>query len=119
YNQNTYGQNNGYNQNNYNCPTPNNYGQNNYNPYGGYNQMPSDPPGSSTYLILSILELIFCGVLWGGLALYNSSSANTAYKNGDMQTFESKRRTARIFLIIGVVVNVVIFFFSFIAALMA
>lgn len=127
YNQNPYGQPNSYNQNPYG--QPNGYGQNNYNQnvYGYQQGYPSAPapvsymqntksPTNDMYVIISIVELIFCGILWGILGLAFTSSANQAYKMGDMATYERKKNTAKTILIIAPVLQI---FFIFVIILVA
>lgn len=73
----------------------NNYGQNNNQGWG-----------FGIFIAISILELLFCGVIWGILGIVFSVQANDAYKTGDMPAFEKRKIYARNCLIIGPIIAV-------------
>ena len=81
-------------------------------PYGGYGYHNEPAPSWSRglFLTLSILEIIFTGILFGILALVWTNKANTAYLAGDYVTFAKHKKTATIFLIVGLVVGVLVMF---------
>ena len=91
-----------------------NYQQNQMNPqgqpmYGNYGY-PSEPAPSwsrGLFLALSILEIIFTGILFGVLAMVWTNKANTAYVAGDYTTFRKHKKTATIFLVIGLVLGII------------
>ena len=84
---------------------PQNNGQ-----YQGQPQMPpqGDMPQHGLYMTLSILELLFCNLITGILGLVFTNEANSAYRIGDIATSESKKKSAKMSLIIGAVISAVI-----------
>ena len=88
---------------NYNQGDNMNYSQNNYSMN---NQIQGSTPGFTKYLTLSILQLACCSQVPGIIALVFTILFNSAYKRGDMTDYESKKKNAKIALIIGLVIGV-------------
>ena len=91
-----------------------NYQQDQMNPQGqpmngnyGYPSEPAPSWSRGLFLTLSILEILFTGILFGILALVWTNKANTAYLAGDYVTFRKHKKTATIFLIVGLIVGVI------------
>lgn len=63
-------------------------------------------PKFGLYLGLSIAEMLCCGGIFGLIALIMTILGNNAYKAGDTMGGESKMKTAKILLIVGVIVGV-------------
>ncbi len=90
--------------NQYQMPT------NNYNPSSGSGAgnggNGGNMPNHGLYLALSII-MIFFNLICGVIACIFTSGANTAYKDGDIDTANSKKNVAKITLIIGAVISVI------------
>jgi len=121
YNQNGY--NNGaYNQNGYNNGAYNQNGYNNtgynqnYNNYNGYNYTniaPSNFPSYTAYLTLSIISICLASWIFGLIALLSTTGANTAFKSGNYEQYESSRKRAKVMLIISLVWAIIQFILGF------
>lgn len=80
-----------------------------------YNQQMNQPlqnpkaPWFVTYLILSILELFCCNQITGVIALVFIIMGNSAYQAGQMLDAENKRKTAKLSLIIGLILGILIY----------
>ncbi len=108
---NSNGQNNPYGQYN-----PNNQYQQSYNGQQGYRGgaefIPGGPgtgnnhPQFVTYLVLSILSCCCCNGIFGLIALIITFIGNNNFKTG--QPYEGNFKTAKIILIIGLVVGVLV-----------
>lgn len=57
---------------------------------------------------LSIAEIICCCLPAGVVGLIMAIQANNAFRSGDYTTYDSKAKVARIALIIGAIVGIVI-----------
>lgn len=60
------------------------------------------------YIVFAVLEIVLCCWPLGIPALIYAAGANTALKNGDIETVESKLKTSKIFLLIGIIGSIVI-----------
>lgn len=65
-------------------------------------------PQFVTLLVLSILETCCCNCLTGIAGIILVILANSAYKHGDFENYESKRKICSIILIVGAILSVVI-----------
>ena len=74
-------------------------------PMGGYPQQPVK--SATTLIVLSVLEIIFCGGLFAIIPLVFAVQANTAYKMGDIVTGDAKAKSAKTALIVILVVGIV------------
>lgn len=92
-------------------PNPNAYGQ---PMYGPTNSMPNYGPNMGklpnfvTYLILSIAECLCCCFITGLLGIIFSCMANSSWNNGLTNDAYSKLRTAKILLIVGLIIGLVV-----------
>ncbi len=90
--------------------------QNQYNQYQGY----QDPNGyspngmkpipenrSRLFIILSVLEILFCGGIFGLISLIISCMGSNSYNRGNFGDYESKHRTSGILLIVGLVIGII------------
>lgn len=78
-----------------------------------YGQPPQrDMPQHGLYMALSILELLFCNLITGILGIVFTNEANSAYKAGDYEGSEKKKKSAKLSLIIGAVLGVVVIIVS-------
>ena len=75
---------------------------------GGYPQQPTK--SGTVYIVLSVLELLFCGGLFAIIPLVFSIQANTAYKMGDNVTGDAKAKSAKIALIVILAVGILAIF---------
>ena len=105
YNQQYYGQQPNYNQ-------QQNYGQQpNYNqqvPYG-YRPVPVDK--SQKFIIFGVLEMLFCGGIFGLIALILSAMGSNSYRNGNFEDYEQKHKISKILLIVGLVIGIIAYAF--------
>ena len=105
YNQQYYGQQQNYNQ-------QQNYGQQpNYNqqvPYG-YRPVPVDK--SQKFIIFGVLEMLFCGGIFGLIALILSAMGSNSYRNGNFEDYEQKHKISKILLIVGLVIGIIAYAF--------
>ena len=77
-------------------------------PYQQPQQYPGQQPKSATTLIvLSVLEILFCGGLLAIIPLIFAIQANSAYNMGDIAGGDAKAKTAKTALIIILVVGIV------------
>ena len=74
-------------------------------PMGGYPQQPAK--SATALIVLSVLELLFCGGLFAIIPLVFSVQANTAYKMGDNVAGDAKAKSAKIALIVILAVGIV------------
>ena len=74
-----------------------------------YNQFPQNQPHpqNTLFMVLGILEALFCCLIGGIMAVVENNSANTAYKNNDMAGFEKHIKNVKIWLIVSPIVGVV------------
>lgn len=76
----------------------------------GYNNGPQGKPGNSpafvTLIVLAILETCCCNTITGVIAIILTFIADSSYKSGDMQGYESKKKITIIVLIVGVVLSI-------------
>ena len=76
----------------------------------GYNNGPQGKPGNSpafvTLILLAILETCCCNTITGVIAIILTFIADSSYKSGDMQGYESKKKITIIVLIVGVVLSI-------------
>lgn len=81
------------------------------NMYGGQPQYnyntPQQNPVFTKYLVLSILEMICCCQITGVIALVLTILANSDFKAGNFVGFESKTKSAKTTLIVGLVIGLV------------
>ena len=94
--------NNQYQQPQYNNPN-NQYQQPQYNQF----QQNQPHPQNTLFMVLGILEALFCCLIGGIMAVVENNSANTAYKNNDMAGFEKHIKNVKIWLIVSPIVGVV------------
>lgn len=66
------------------------------------------PPKPASYLVPAILVLIFCCQIGGIVALVYSSQVDGKYSRGDYAGAQSSAETARLWVLISVVVGVVL-----------
>lgn len=96
---------------------PQNYNQQlNYNqqvPYG-YRPVPVDK--SQKFIIFGILEMLFCGGIFGLIALILSAMGSNSYRNGNFEDYEQKHKISKILLIVGLVMGIIVY--AFIAILL-
>ena len=86
------------------------YDQQQQQPY----QQPQGQTKSATVLIvLSVLEILFAGGLLAIIPLVFSIQANSAYKAGDIVTGDSKAKTAKIFLVVFLVIAILAYVYLF------
>ena len=64
-------------------------------------------PSKSTYLVLVIVGFLF-GILWGLLSLSPYNKLKVAVDNGDVEEANANAKKIRIFVIIGVVLNILV-----------
>ena len=64
-------------------------------------------PSTGLYLLLTILGFLF-GILWGILCISPYKALKAAVAAGDAETAKAQAKKIRIFVIIGVVLNVLI-----------
>ena len=64
-------------------------------------------PSKSTYLVLVIVGFLF-GILWGLLSLSPYNKLKVAVDNGDVEEATANAKKIRIFVIIGVVLNILV-----------
>ena len=69
-------------------------------------------PSKGFYLFLVIVGFLF-GILWGALSISPYNKLKAAVDSGDAETANANAKKIRIYVIIGVVLNVVIFIFRF------
>ena len=80
---------------------------NNMNMGGGYTMNGGNAPEYTLWLILGIVQMLglcCCNCIAFGFGLgtvITISNANNAFKNGDMMTYQSKVKTAKIINLIG------------------
>ena len=89
-----------------------NYGQQqNYNqqvPYG-YRPVPVDK--SQKFIIFGVLEMLFCGGIFGLIALILSAMGSNSYRNGNFEDYEQKHKISKILLIVGLVIGIIAYAF--------
>jgi hypothetical protein len=94
------------------------YGQYGANPYGspqypGYGAGPMPPGSVKTYLVESILLLLFCGGLFAIPAIIYAAQVNSKLSIGDYQgavaASENAKKWCLIALAIGIVCNIGVF----------
>lgn len=97
------------------CGTQINGVGNNNNVYSTQKPMynTASTPNYGLYLGLSIFQLLCCCLVTGILGIVMTIQFDGAYKNGDMQKYESSKKSAKICLIIGFILPVVIFVLTF------
>ena len=66
-------------------------------------------PNKTVYLILVILGFIL-GIIWGALSLSPYNKMKVAINNGDVITAKANAKKITMFVLIGVAVNVLVFF---------
>ena len=116
YNQQNYGQQQNYNQQYYgqqqNYNQQQNYGQqpndNQQVPYG-YRPVPVDK--SQKFIIFGVLEMLFCGGIFGLIALILSAMGSNSYRNGNFEDYEQKHKISKILLIVGLVIGIIAYAF--------
>ena len=92
--------------------------------YAPQGQMPQQPQyaaqaqgapakSATTYIVLSVLEILFLGGLLGIIPLVFSIQANSAYKLGDIAGGDAKAKTAKTALIVVAVIGILIFIAMF------
>lgn len=64
-------------------------------------------PSKGFYLFLVIVGFLF-GILWGALSISPYNKLKAAVDSGDAETANASAKKIRIFVIIGIVLNVVI-----------
>ena len=62
-------------------------------------------PNKTTYLILVIIGFV-AGILWGILSISPYTKLKAAVDAGDVETAQANAKKIRIFVIIGIVINV-------------
>lgn len=79
-----------------------------------YQQQPyvEVPDRSTMYIVLSILEILFCGGLIAIIPLVFSVQYKTAFSNGDMVSAKAREKSARIWLIVALCVGIVALIFT-------
>ena len=102
--------NNQYQQPQYNNPN-NQYQQPQYNQF----QQNQPHPQNTLFMVLGILEALFCCLIGGIMAVVENNSANTAYKNNDMAGFEKHIKNVKIWLIVSPIVGIICGIISIIA----
>ena len=65
-------------------------------------------PSKGTYLTLVILGFLL-GIIWGALSLGPYNTLKAAIANGDVETAQANAKKIRTYVIIGLVLNVLIF----------
>lgn len=65
-------------------------------------------PGFAMYLILSILEFFCCNQITAAISLVLTILANSAFQSGNYADYQSKLKGAKISLIIGLILGIVI-----------
>ena len=65
-------------------------------------------PSQGLYLLLVILGFVM-GIIWGALSVSPYGKMKAAIAEGDAEAAQSYAKKIRLFVIIGVVVNVLIF----------
>lgn len=107
--------NNGFNQNQFNggFNGQNPYNNNGFNQFGGPN--PYQPVGNQgshpdfvMYLVLSILQTFCCFAITGVISIVFTVMGNSAYQQGNIAEAESKFRTVKTTLIVGLVIGIII-----------
>lgn len=93
-----------------------------YPPYTGYSNYypPAQQAGQqggnrqplinnyTSYLVLGILEILFCGGLLGIPAIVYAGMMNTAYTQGNGTLYVHYRKVARVWLIVGLVLGLIV-----------
>ena len=69
-------------------------------------------PSKGFYLFLVIVGFLF-GILWGALSISPYNKLKAAVDSGDAETANANAKKIRTYVIIGVVLNVVIFIFRY------
>ncbi len=82
------------------------YQQSDYN--NGSRKKPERSPSFTKLLVFSILQALCCNTITGIIALVLTFTADSAYKSGDIEGYESKKKIAIIVLIVGVVLALLI-----------
>ncbi len=75
--------------------------------------IPEAAPNTTLWIILSALEIFCCSPLFGIIALVFAIMGNSAAGRGDYAEAESKLKTAKIMLIVGVAVSIVVSVIAF------
>ena len=65
-------------------------------------------PNQSIYLVLVIVGFVL-GLIWGALSISPYNKMKAAIQSGDVATAQANAKKIRIFVIIGVVLNVLLF----------
>ena len=65
-------------------------------------------PSQGGYLALVILGFVL-GIIWGALSVSPYTKMKAAINNGDAETAQANAKKIRIYVIIGIVINVLIF----------
>ena len=65
-------------------------------------------PGFAMYLILSILEFFCCNQITAAISLVLTILANSAFQSGNYADYQSKLKGAKISLIVGLIIGIVI-----------
>ena len=73
-----------------------------------YQQPVGNAPSFVTILVLAILQTCCCNTITGITAIILILVANGAYKSGNIDDYESKKKAATIVLIVGVILSIVI-----------
>lgn len=71
------------------------------------NQYQQSHPQNTLFMVLGILELLFCCLAGGIAALVENNAANKAYKMGNIEEYERKAKNAKLFLIISPIIGIV------------
>lgn len=79
------------------------------NMYNQQNYTGQKAPWFTTYLVLSILELLCCNMVTGIIALVFAIMSSSAYQIGQYIDAENKRKAAKLSLIIGLIIGVVLY----------
>ncbi|MBR1758637.1 MAG: CD225/dispanin family protein [Lachnospiraceae bacterium] len=65
-------------------------------------------PSKTTYLVLTIVGFVF-GLIWGILCISPYNKLKVAVDEGDVETAQANAKKIRTFVIIGIVLNILLF----------
>ena len=74
---------------------------NNLNQQPNFRKKPDSWPFAA-YIVISIIEFLFCGVIWGIAGFILTIQANNAFKADDVYAFERKKGYAEFCFVVGV-----------------
>jgi hypothetical protein len=66
---------------------------------------------SQKFIIFGVLEMLFCGGVFGLIALILSAMGSNSYRNGNFEDYEQKHKISKILLIVGLVIGIIAYAF--------